>query len=100
MKAVPIYDITVNVNSLRPRDAYMSVHYPSLVQTMASHLVGAKLLSKSMLDPQEQTPNEVLVEIRIFSFKKIQSKCRLETGGHLVLASMCWTPIAETPVTF
>ena len=32
--------------------------------------------------------NEILIEIHIFLFKKSKKKCRLESGGHFVPASM------------
>ena len=35
--------------------------------------------------------NENLVEIHVFSFNKIHSKCRLQNGSHFVSASMCWS---------
>ena len=45
-----IFHITLNFNSLRPRDAYMRHQAcPSLVQIMACRLVGAKPLSEPML---------------------------------------------------
>ena len=34
--------------------------------------------------------SEILSEIHSFSLKKSLWKCRLETGGHFVSASMCW----------
>ena len=33
--------------------------------------------------------NQILIEIRIFAFKKLVWKCRLRNGGHFVSASMC-----------
>ena len=41
------------------------------------------------IGPSGTNFNEISIEIRTFSFKKIHSKCRLEIGGRFVLASMC-----------
>ena len=42
----------------------------------------------SPIGPLETNFSEILIEIHTFAFKKIQLKCRLETGGHFVSASI------------
>ena len=56
--------------------------------------MGAKPLSEPILEylltgPLATNLNEILIEIHTFSFRKCIWKCRLENGGHIVLASMC-----------
>ena len=60
---------------------------------MACRLVGAKPLSKLMLDycsfgASEQTSVKSCRELQIFSFKKMHLKMRLQNGAHFVAASM------------
>ena len=43
-----------------------------------------------LIGPLGTNFNEILIGIHIIPFKKIHLKCRLENGGHLVSASMCW----------
>ena len=42
-----------------------------------------------LIGPLGTNFSEMLIKIHIFSFKKIDWKCRLENGGHFVSASMC-----------
>ena len=62
---------------------------------MACRLVGVKPLSEPLLeycwlDPLEQTLTKCQSEFIYFHSRKSISKCRLQNGGHFVLASMCW----------
>ena len=43
-----------------------------------------------LIGPLGTNLSEILVKIYIFSFRKCIWKCRLENGGHLVSASMCY----------
>ena len=61
---------------------------------MACRLVGGKAIIWTnagilLIRPLGINFNEFVIEIQIFSFKKIQLKCRLENGIHFVSASMC-----------
>ena len=40
------------------------------------------------IEPLGTNFNELLIEIHIFSFKKMHFKCRLENGGHIVSTSV------------
>ena len=42
-----------------------------------------------LIGPSGINLSEVLIEIHIFSLKKMHLKCRLENGGHFVSATMC-----------
>ena len=44
-----------------------------------------------LIGPLGTNFSKILIEIHTFSFKKCIWICRLENGGHLVLASMCLT---------
>ena len=68
----------------------------TLVQIMACRLFGAKPLSPPMvsccqLDPKEHISVKFHLKFKSFNSRKCTWKCRLQNGGHIVSASMCYT---------
>ena len=82
------------LNKMRPGDAYMRQETgPTLFQTIAWHLFGAKPLSEAMLDycrldQWKQIPVKFELKLNSFHWRN-ETECRMQNGGHFVSALMC-----------
>ena len=89
----PLWRHINDVHSSPPSAAYMPQRIRStLFHIMVCRLFGAKPLSEPMLgycqvDPQEQTSVKFISKFIHFHSRKCIWKCRVENGGHFVLAS-------------